>query len=284
LERNRAGAESRAAPDEFREPTFLRPAFGEGRFPPHCSRVRNRPLPARAEGSITMTPMGEGRPRPQSVPEAIVRTLRHEVGDLLQTVYAAVAILKERLPPDCQTERRILTDLRGRAETCRDLLDTVHDLVCPITLALEPADVPELLRTAAARVGARFPRIALRLETSPVPAIRADSRRVTQVATVLLAGACSAANATVVCRVGPGSGPGEVTITVTDDGPGVPPGKEGQLFNMLTTTPHGHLGPGLTLARRLVGLHGGRITAGNLKGGGFRVEVTLPRQPPEPAA
>ena len=51
-----------------------------------------------------MNSMEHVRPRPQTVPEAIVRTLRHEVGDLLQTVYAAVAILKERLPADCQTE------------------------------------------------------------------------------------------------------------------------------------------------------------------------------------
>ena len=59
-----------------------------------------------------MNQLPEGRARPQSVAEAIARTLRHEVGDLLQTVYAAVAILKERLPAECQAERRILTDMR----------------------------------------------------------------------------------------------------------------------------------------------------------------------------
>src|SRR5271167_293400 len=99
-----------------------------------------------------MDQMGEGRARPQSVPEAIVRTLRHEVGDLLQTVYAAVAILKERLPADCQTERRILTDMRARAESCRDLLDTLHDLVCPLTLSVDEVDLGELVRAAVNRV------------------------------------------------------------------------------------------------------------------------------------
>jgi signal transduction histidine kinase len=225
--------------------------------------------------------MGEGRPRPQTVPEAIVRTLRHEVGDLLQTVYAAVAILKERLPADLQTERRILTDMRSRAETCRDLLDTVHDLVCPITLAAEEVDVAEVLRGVVNRVGARHPRVAVRLEAAAVPAIRADPRRLAQLAAALLADACATANEKVVCRVRPG-GPGEVAIEVTDDGPGVPPDKEGLLFNALTTTPHGHLGPGLALARRLVTLHGGRISAGNRPGGGFRAEVTLPAGPPNP--
>jgi signal transduction histidine kinase len=216
------------------------------------------------------------------MPEAIVRTLRHEVGDLLQTVYAAVAILKERLPPDCQTERRILADMRSRAETCRDLLDTVHDLVCPLTLNVEDVDVAELVRAAVSRVGTRYPRVSVRLEASPVPPIEGDPRRLAQLATVLLADACATANGSVHCRVGPGPAPGEVRLGVTDDGPGVPADKEGLLFNLLTTTPHGHLGPGLALARRLVSLHGGDITAGNRPGGGFRVEVTLPPRPPAP--
>jgi signal transduction histidine kinase len=225
--------------------------------------------------------MGEGRPRPQTVPEAIVRTLRHEVGDLLQTVYAAVAILKERLPADCQAERRILVDMRSRAETCRDLLDTVHDLVCPIVLTTEELDLAELVRGVAGRVGTRFPRVVLRLETEPIPAVHGDPRRLAQVVTVLLADACAVASAVVVCRIAPGAAPGEVRCEIVDDGPGVPPERAGQLFNLLTTTPHGHLGPGLALARRVVELHGGRVTAGNRKEGGFRVELTLPPKPPE---
>jgi signal transduction histidine kinase len=226
-----------------------------------------------------MTASGEGRSRPQTVSEAVVRTLRHEVGDLLQTVYAAVAILKERLPPDLQTERRILSDLRTRAESCRDLLDTVHDLVCPITLTVEEVDVPELARAVVSRLGVRYPRVAVKLEEAPAPVLRGDPRRLTQLLAALLVNACATAKGQVVCRVGPG-GPGQVTCSVTDDGPGVPADRAGMLFNVLTTTPHGHLGPGLALARRLAELHGGRITAANRPEGGFRVEVTLPPRPP----
>ena len=77
-----------------------------------------------------------------------------------------------------------------------------------------------------------------------------------------------------------GAAAGEVVLEVVDDGPGVPPDKQDLLFNLLSTTPHGHLGPGLALAQRLATLHGGRITAGNLAEGGFRVAVTLPVDPP----
>jgi signal transduction histidine kinase len=230
-----------------------------------------------------MNSIEQGRPRPQTVPEAIVRTLRHEVGDLLQTVYAAVAILKERLPADCQTERRILTDMRGRAEACRELLDTVHDMVCPIALTIEEVDLEELIRAAAARAETRYPRVALRLELSPIPTLQGDPRRLAQLAAVLLADACSVAAGTVICRVRPGPSANEVTWEVIDDGPGVPADQGDLLFNLLTTTPHGHLGPGLALARRLVELHGGRLSAGNRREGGFRVEATLPLEAPAAA-
>ncbi|HEX5271503.1 MAG TPA: ATP-binding protein, partial [Gemmataceae bacterium] len=83
-----------------------------------------------------------------------------------------------------------------------------------------------------------------------------------------------------VCRVVPGPSRGEVTLEVTDDGPGVPADRQDLLFNVLTTTPHGHLGPGLALARRIAELHGGRVSAGNRREGGFRVEATLPPAPP----
>ena len=226
-----------------------------------------------------MPPIGEERPLPQNVPETIARLLRHEVGDLLQTVYAAVAILKERLPPEYQTERRILTDMPARAETCRDLLDTVHDLVCPITLSLENTDFADVVKSVAGRLGARFPRVTLRLDIGAVPVIHADPRRLAQLATILLADACSSANSTVVCRVAPGPGAGEVTIEIGDDGPIVPPEKEGRLFNMMTTTAHGHLGPGLALAAAWSRCTAG-ASAGNRPEGGFRVEATFPPKPP----
>src|SRR5262245_1200892 len=87
------------------------------------------------KGDALMTPApAPAQKGAHNLPEALARTLRHEVGDLLQTVYATVAILQERLPRDWSLERRVLTDLRGRAEVCKNLLDNVHDLVCPVSL------------------------------------------------------------------------------------------------------------------------------------------------------
>jgi hypothetical protein len=51
--------------------------------------------------------------------ETIARTLRHDVGDLLQTVYSTAGIHQTRLPRDQNLERRLLADPRTRAETCK---------------------------------------------------------------------------------------------------------------------------------------------------------------------
>src|SRR5262249_31061006 len=130
------------------------------------------------------------------------------------------------------------------------------------------------------KVAGRHPRIDVRLETEGVAPIRADGRRLAQLVAVLVADACSSAEGQVTVRVGPGPADGGVALSVTDDGPGVPKDKEVLLSNVLSRRRHGHLGPGRARARRLVGLPGGRITAGNQAGGGFRVDVALPAEPP----
>ena len=65
---------------------------------------------------------------------------------------------------------------------------------------------------------------------------------------------------------------------VADHGPGVPADLTSRLFSPFFTTRAGHAGLGLALARKVVLLHGGRITADNLPEGGFRATVILPRK------
>src|SRR6266481_5658931 len=101
---------------------------------------------------------------PQNLPEAVVRTLRHEVGDLLQTVYAAAAVLQQRLPEAWNLEHRILADMRARGEACKGLIDITHDLICPVALQLEPVNLAELLIHATAAAAARRPDVNLETE------------------------------------------------------------------------------------------------------------------------
>jgi signal transduction histidine kinase len=221
----------------------------------------------------------EQQPAAPSRAEIVVRTLRHEVGDLLQTVYATAAILQERLPSDWALERRIVGDLRTRAEACKNLLDTVHDLVCPIQLSLEPVNVAETAANLVDTFASRYPRLQVRAESVLVPPVTADLRRLTQVGTLLLAHACQAARQEVRFRTQPGPTAGEVEWIVSNDGPGLTDEELDRLLDPFATTRHNLPVLSLALAGRIVQLHGGRLEAGRRPGGESCVQVVLPAAP-----
>jgi signal transduction histidine kinase len=221
-----------------------------------------------------------GKAPARSLPEAITRTLRHEVGDLLQTLYAGVAVLQKRLPADWSLERRVLTDMRNRAEACKQLLDTVHDCVCPLSLSWEDVDLAELVATTVQRAAVQYPQLQVEAKEINPTAVQADGRRLIQVAEILLANACQSARHRVSFRIEARPTPGEIEWTVAHDGPGMPDEQIEQLFTPFTTTRHGLAGLGMALAHRIISSHGGRMSAENVPDGGFRVQVILPVAPP----
>jgi signal transduction histidine kinase len=227
--------------------------------------------------------MVEAVPTPdRSSPEGLVRALRHEVGDVLQTVYAAVAILQKRLPPEAAVERRVLADLRNRAEGCKRLLDNVSDLVSPLSLSIESVDLAELSRTLIPVAAARHPQLEVRALPSPPVAVPADEKRISQIGEILLNHACGAARRQVTIRTRDAFETGEAEWTITDDGPGVAPQDLADLFTPFNPNRHGSFGIGLALVQRLVSLHGGRIAFENMSGGGSCVRVWLPHKAPSP--
>ncbi len=213
--------------------------------------------------------------------EIVARTLRHEVGDLLQTVYSTVAILQERLGADQALERRLLQDLKGRAENCRNELDAVVDLVCPLRPSFALTDLVELATGLVTNYGRRFPSLKVQLDASgPVP-VQADARRLAQAGGLLLLSACQGAQQQVTVRVARNGG--EVEWILQDDGYGANEEQLSWLNAPFTTTHHAQFGLGLALARRVAEMHGGRLEAGNRKEGGFQVRLLLPAAPPRGA-
>lgn len=66
------------------------------------------------------------------------------------------------------------------------------------------------------------------------------------------------------------------TVTVSDDGPGVPENIRDQIFQPFFTTKETGTGLGLALARKIVGFHGGTITIETPQHGGSTFCVSLP--------
>jgi signal transduction histidine kinase len=76
----------------------------------------------------------------------------------------------------------------------------------------------------------------------------------------------------------------DVTITVQDNGPGIPESVRARLFTPYVTTKGSRgTGLGLALVHRIVAEHHGTVAADDAPGGGARFRVTLPRPPQETA-
>lgn len=81
-------------------------------------------------------------------------------------------------------------------------------------------------------------------------------------------------------RVAGGVEDGHAVLTVTDDGPGVPPAERESIFEMFRRGASGAHSPGsgigLAFSRRVVERHGGTLTVDDAPGGGARFTVRLP--------
>ncbi len=68
----------------------------------------------------------------------------------------------------------------------------------------------------------------------------------------------------------------EVIVSIRDSGPGLPPGINEQLFDVLQTDKEDGVGMGLAISRSLIQGHGGRLWAGEQTSGGACFCFTLP--------
>ncbi len=159
-------------------------------------------------------------------------------------------------------------------------------------LAPEPVDVRHLLQTLAevyrttAKEGA--PEIRLDLPQRGSLIAQADEDRLVQVLQNLIANAVSFTPPQGAIRIAAVAEKNTVTVTVEDDGPGIAPGKEEDIFKRFySERPAGeafgqHSGLGLSISRQIVEAVGGALQAENIRAPdgsvcGARFAISLPR-------
>jgi signal transduction histidine kinase len=69
---------------------------------------------------------------------------------------------------------------------------------------------------------------------------------------------------------------GSASLSIRDNGPGIPEAARNRMFEPFFTTKTRGTGLGLAIARRIVEAHGGSMRAGNPLGGGAEVTIELP--------
>jgi signal transduction histidine kinase len=177
--------------------------------------------------------------------------------------------------------------IRRTTATMEHLLDDLLDMASIEAgrLSFEPEviDIRSVLEEAvqAHDASARSKGLQLVLEplSSPVD-VRADRRQILQALANLLGNAIKFSNRDGRIVLAASAGDIDVTISVSDTGPGVPPGDRHSIFEPFKTvrrSGQGGTGLGLFIARGIVQRHGGRIWVESEPTKGSTFFFTLPR-------
>ena len=197
--------------------------------------------------------------------------LRGEVEAQLDGVHPRDDAHLVRLLDQTRTLDRLVEDLRALA-----LGDAGR-----LTLHRESVSIGVLVEDTVAAIAATASQRGVTVTTigtdRPDLEMDADPVRLGQVVANLLTNAVRHTPSGGTVTVTAEADAGTVTVVVADTGPGID-GDPEQIFQRFTkSADSGGTGLGLTIARQLVELHGGTLTAANAPTGGARFTVTLPR-------
>lgn len=215
----------------------------------------------------------------QSLAVRLLATTVHDVNNLLQVVSGAAEVLALDPSPDAVARRT--TSIVAQSAAATAVLQGLVSFVRGGPQAADGARPLELARQALALRQHAFRKLRIEATADGDTAECAMSRHaLLQVllnlvvnAEQALTGRTGGAIAVTV------SGGDDVSIALTDNGPGLPAVRQAEAFGWPPSpgTAPGSLGLGLQVSRTLVSAAGGTLAVETPPDGGTRIVVTLPR-------
>lgn len=226
--------------------------------------------------------------------QRLLRDISHELRSPLARLGVALDLLRKRTPPEAETHlARIEREAARLNEMIGQLLSLSRWETGADGARAQRVDLPALVREVAedADFEARSQNRSVEVtgcdacETAGTPALlRSAFENVVRNA-VRHAPEGTSVRVSLSCLSASTAG-GEATLRVSDRGPGVPEEALREIFRPFyrvddsRTRETGGVGLGLAITERAVRLHSGTVTAANIPGGGFVVEIRLPLTSP----
>jgi two-component system OmpR family sensor kinase len=221
-----------------------------------------------------------------------LRTFAADASHELRTPLAAIrgyAELARRspeaVPPDIAHALGRVESESARMSELVDELLLLAQLDAGRPLASEPVDLTRLAIDVSSDARAAAPSHGWQLDLPDEPIIvRGDEQRLHQVLANLLANAARHTPTGTAVSVAVSARPGEAVVTVTDDGPGIPPDLQADIFERFVrgdssrSRAAGSSGLGLAIVRAVTAAHGGRAEVTS-RPGETRFTITLPLAP-----
>jgi signal transduction histidine kinase len=208
--------------------------------------------------------------------------LAHEIRNPLAGIAGVIEIIGRDLP-STSPARAVLKDVRLEVAQINriltDLLETARPHPPQICLSNLNTTVEHAVMLARQQVLSKP--IKIELQQAPnLAEVEHDSDQIHQVLLNLLLNAVQAIEKEGTVRVEIGSRDDCASVVVSDTGRGIPPQNLPNIFRPFYTTRGNGTGLGLSLARRIVEEHHGRIEVSSVVGKGSRFEVVLPFRMP----
>jgi signal transduction histidine kinase len=217
-------------------------------------------------------------------------SVSHELRTPLTAIRGHVSALREGVFEDEAAQQLSLEVVSEEALRLERLVGDVLDLAKldarRFALLREEVDMRALCERAYATFAeqAKAREIEYDLELGEGAVLITDGDRVLQIVTNLLANALHWTPAGGRVDLGLGTENGEVSVAVSDTGPGVEPDAVERIFRPFWSGDGGGTGLGLTIARELALALGGRLELHSEPGKGSRFVLVLPLQVVQPAA
>jgi len=173
------------------------------------------------------------------------------------------------------------------ARSIDDVLDMAQIDAGEMALDLEEVRVAQLLESGAERWGAAAETARVRLDveaSDDVGLIRGDARRLAQILDHLVANALAQTPPEGSVTVAVKKGLGEVQLTVSDTGRGIPFHVQAHIFDRFIGRERGGPGLALALVKALTELHGGWVALESEPGAGAAFTCHLPEEAQAAAA
>lgn len=205
-------------------------------------------------------------------------SLSHEIRNALSSIRLDLQVSGERLPEDPlvrEPQERALREIARLEETVSGALELARSG----SLELVAVDLRGPLRHALAAARPEIEKRGCRLDgpdgDEPIR-VAGDPAALEQLFLNLLLNAAQATGEGGRVAVRVGTDATSVQVAVRDDGPGMAPDVLERAFDAFYSTRPDGSGLGLSIARRIVRVHGGRLAVETEAGAGTSVEVTLP--------